>query len=188
MSEEMPKSRFQVETEKHWADKEDEARLENTALDVAEAKLRKQDEKDDSDARYGKINYETQVDPEDFERLNKVFIPDLSAFNGEFILEVVRHIYETYADKYYVPGFKYWKWASARENQDKVPADLKDGNNYFFPSSKLMSGFGSWGVPCVSWTRIDDSAGSPHHWFFSTSESFDTKVWNSSCRVALFEK
>lgn len=35
MSEGMPKSRFQIETEKHWVDKEDEARHDNAAFDEA---------------------------------------------------------------------------------------------------------------------------------------------------------
>jgi MoxR-like ATPase len=69
---------------------------------------------------FGKYTLNPETQGIDFERL-QAFIPDLSSFNGKPLYEVMKHVNETYGDRYYVPGIEYWKWLC--ENPGKNPPD-----------------------------------------------------------------
>lgn len=78
----------------------------------------------------------------------KVFIPDLSRFNGKPRYEVMRYVVETYSDKYILPGLEYQDYVI--KNPDKFP-QFKDNNYYFFPGSIVRDSNGSWYVPYSYW-------------------------------------
>lgn len=121
------------------------------------------------------LNPETQG--LDFEKL-RAFVPDLTAFNGKKVHEVVKHVMDTYGITHHVPGIKYWKWMI--ENPGKTPprSNLKDGNCYFFPGSVLRDEDGDWFVPYAYWEASE----------WRRRALWLTSAWSSVCRVALLEK
>ena len=120
------------------------------------------------------LNPETQGI--DFERL-KVFTSNLMDLHDAPIYKVMRHVMDTYGDRYYIPGIEYWKWVC--ENPKKNMAK-KDRNWYFFPGSMLCGISGYWSVPFSEiWreSRKDREA----LWLLNFWNSFD-------CRIVLLEK
>ena len=79
----------------------------------------------------------------------KVFIPDLSSFNGKQLAEVAEHLISTYSATHIIPGLEYWQWLI--ENPDKSPEELKDGKYNFFFGSTLRDQGGRWRVPYAGW-------------------------------------
>ena len=121
------------------------------------------------------LNPETQ--DLDFER-SKVFIPDLSSFNGKPLHEVMKHVNDTYGATRHLPGIEYWKWLYENPGKNPPGANLKDGKYYFFPGSVLRDRCGLWGVPYASW---DGSS-------WRRLADWLTLDWRSRYRVVLLEK
>ena len=129
------------------------------------------------------LNPETQA--LDFENA-KVFIPDLSSFEGKKLSEVAEYVVKTYGDKYYIPGLEYEQWLYQHENLESLPEgkefeelkqQLKDRICFFFGST-LRYLDGRWCVPSVPWR----SSG----WYRNASWlGYD---WDSDCRVVLLER
>ena len=129
------------------------------------------------------LNPETQI--LDFETAT-VFIPDLSAFNGQPLSAVAEHLISTYGDKYYLPGIEYWQWLCEHDNLTDLPAgpkfealkqNLKDNYCFFFGST-LRRSSGRWIVPCLRWTGTE--------WRRLASRL--GIGWRSSYRVVLLER
>ena len=132
---------------------------------------------DTKQAEFGAYTLNPEMQGLDLEHA-KAFVPDLSAWNGKPIHEVVTHVMNTYGDKYYVPGIEYWKWLIENPGKNPPGAAIKDGNYYFFPGSVLRGEDGYWDVPYASWggTKWNRSA----RWL--------ARDWVSDCRVVLLEK
>ena len=115
-------------------------------------------EKDIDPTKFGEYTLNPDTQHLNFET-TKVFIPDLSAFNGKKLSEVAEHLIATYSDKYDIPGLEYWEWLVKRKNLDDLPTgpefetlkqELKDNYCFFFGST-LRYSTGHWRVPCVNW-------------------------------------
>ena len=105
-------------------------------------------ETDIDNTKAGQYTLNPETQNLDFETA-KVFVPDLSAFNGKKLSEVAEHLIATYSAKYYLPGIEYWQWLY--NNPDESPAELKDGNYQFFYGSTLRHLDGHWLVLFVRW-------------------------------------
>ena len=84
----------------------------------------------------------------------KVFIPDLSKFEGKPLHEVMQYVANTYGSKYKIAGLEYMDFLI--NNPSKVSKELKDTNFYFFffgSVSRDSSGF--WYAPCAYWIGRD---------------------------------
>ena len=77
-------------------------------------------EKDIDPTKFGEYTLNPDTQHLNFET-TKVFIPDLSAFNGKKLSEVAEHLIATYSDKYDIPGLEYWEWLVKRKNLDDLP-------------------------------------------------------------------
>ncbi|MCX6716719.1 MAG: hypothetical protein NTV72_02245 [Candidatus Taylorbacteria bacterium] len=83
--------------------------------------------KDDIDSdKFGEYTLNPDTQNLDFENIleTKVFIPDLSAFNGKPFPEVFKYLTDTYSGTHNIPGVEYWKWLF--ENPSKSPPAMKD--------------------------------------------------------------
>lgn len=126
-------------------------------------------------AEFGKYTLNPETQGLNFEQA-KAFIPDLSAFTGKPLHEVMQHVATTYATTHHLPGIEYWKWLY--ENPGKSPQHLKDGKYYFFPGSVLRDHDGDWDVPHADWRGAS----------FNRDADWLTRVWFSGYRVVLLEK
>ena len=142
-------------------------------------------EADIDPAKFGEMTLNPETQTLDFEK-TKVFIPDLSAFNGQPLSAVAEHLIATYGDKYYLPGIEYWQWLCEHKNLTALPAgpefealkqNLKDNYCFFFGST-LRNSNGHWHVPCLYWTGTE--------WDRRASRLDD--VWFSHYRVVLLER
>ncbi len=137
-------------------------------------------EKDTIPTRLGEYTINEDTQNIDWESVKgKIFIPDLSAFEGKPIHEVMKHVMDTYSGRYRFPGLEYLKFMF--ENPDEVPttkkANLKDGNYYFTPGSLVRGSRGLWSVPCVRWDVTGWNRGA--YWLSNS--------WNSFSRIVLLE-
>ena len=134
--------------------------------------------KDDKDpTKFGEYTLNPDTQNRDFGKIpeNKIFIPDLPAFNGKTVHEVMQHIAQTYPN-HKLPGLEYWNWL--KENPAKTPKKLKDTKSWFcFPGSLVRNSDGGLCVPCAYW---DGSGWSRYARWLGGS-------WSSSCRVVLLE-
>jgi hypothetical protein len=131
---------------------------------------------DRDNSKAGEYTLNPEMQGLDLEKL-KAFIPDLSAFNGKPIHEVMQHVADTYGAKYHIPGIEYWKWVI--ENPVKSHTVLtEDSNIYFFPGSTLRNRDGEWCVPYAGWFGSS----------FSLFAYWLSDGWNSFYRVVLLEK
>ena len=121
------------------------------------------------------LNPETQG--LNFETL-RAFVPDLKAFNGKKVHEVMQHVIDTYSATHHVPGIEYWKWLIENPGKNPPGANLKDGKYYFFPGSVLRGKDGHWDVPYADW---DGSKWNRRAYWLSGD-------WNGDYRVVLLEK
>ncbi|HQI26100.1 MAG TPA: hypothetical protein PLY95_02490 [Candidatus Paceibacterota bacterium] len=89
----------------------------------------------------------------------KVFIPNLSDFEGKKLSEVAEHLVAEYGDKYYLPGLEYMEWVVGKNDLDSLPAgpefealksELNDHVCFLFGST-LRRSSGHWCVPSVGW-------------------------------------
>jgi hypothetical protein len=134
--------------------------------------------KDDIDAtKFGEYTLNPDTQNLDFENIPeaKILIPDLSAFVGQSLSEVAKHLVDTYSNTHYLPGVEYWKWLI--ENPTKSPAKLKDGKYYFEFGSLVRNSDGRWFVPCAFW---DGSGWSRRAFRLDYS-------WSAHYRVVLLE-
>lgn len=142
-------------------------------------------EKDTNVAKAGEYTLNPETQGLDFEK-TRVFIPDLSAFNGKKLSEVAEHLIKTYGDQYYIPGLEYEQWIFGHQDLDSLPlgkefeqlkSDLKD-NVVFLFGSTLRASDGDWCVPYVYWN------GSRWH----RDARWLSHTWSSGCRVVLLER
>jgi len=128
-------------------------------------------------AEFGAYTLNPEMQGLDFEKL-RVFVPDLAAFNGKKVHEVMQHVIDTYGDTHYVPGIEYWKWLCENPTKNPPGMQIKDGKYYFCPGSVLRGRDGDWNVPYAHWdgTKWDRYA----RWLASD--------WVSNYRVVLLEK
>lgn len=165
---------FIQETFKKWnqnvPDTQISARLESPA-----SKDYKSLAGDIDPAKTGEYTLNPEVQDLDFESA-KVFIPDLSAFEGKPLSEVAEHLVSTFGNRYYLPGIEYWQWLLA--NPDKSPQSLTDGKYQFLFGSELRISFGHWSVPYAGW---DGSAWRRYAFWLGY-------VWRSNFRVVLLER
>lgn len=142
-------------------------------------------ETDIDPTKFGEMTLNPETQALDFETA-KVFIPDLSAFNGQKLSAVAEHLVSTYGDKYYLPGIEYWQWLCNHDSLTDLPEGeefeaLKQNltDNYcFFFGSTLRNSNGHWSVPCVRWGGSEWRRGA--YWLAGD--------WDSDCRVVLLEK
>lgn len=97
---------------------------------------------------------------------------------GGTVASMMDYIHETYAEDHHIPGIEYQKYLF--ENQEKIPASLKDTNWYRFPGSAFRGSDGDWWSLSGRW----DEGG---EWLRSGSGGM-RYGWNSRDRVALFKK
>ncbi len=125
--------------------------------------------------KFGEYTLNPETQALDFEQA-KIFIPDLSAYNGKPRSEVFQYITDTYANTHHLPGVEYWHWLE--KNPDKTPDILKDKSSWFyFPGSLLRDSYGSWCVPYAYWN------GSAWH----RSAGWLGSAWGADDRVVLLE-
>ncbi len=134
--------------------------------------------KDDKEpTKFGDYTLNPDTQNIDFEHIpeDEIFIPDLSAFNGRPIHEVMQHIAQTYPN-YKFPGLEYWEWLI--KNPNKAPNKLKDTKLWFhFLGSLVRGSNGAWSVPYVYWK----GAG------WGRSAAWLSSSWHSHCRIVLLE-
>lgn len=132
---------------------------------------------DKKQAEFGAYTLNPETQGLDFEKL-RAFVPDLKAFEGKKVHEVMQHVIDTYGDTHYVPGIEYWKWLI--ENPTKKPPgmEIKDGKYYFCPGSVLRVKDGHWNVPYADWLGA--------RW--NRFADWLTDDWFSNYRVVLLEK
>ncbi len=131
--------------------------------------------KNSNKTEFGAYTLNPETQGLDFENL-KVFVPDLSQFNGKPIHEVVKHVVDTYGATHHIPGIEYWKWLY--ENPGKIPANLKDGDVYYLSGSVLRERGGDWRVPCGRW----------HGSKWLRYATWLASGWGGDFRVVLLEK
>ena len=105
---------------------------------------------DTNQTEFGAYTLNPETQGLDFENL-RAFVPDLKAFNGKKVHEVMQHVIDTYGDTHYVPGIEYWKWLIENPGKTPTSTNLKDGKYYFFPGSVLRDKDGDWNVPYARW-------------------------------------
>jgi len=168
---------FLQETFKAWYD-EARSKVEQVPILVSPIDQDFATLKDDIDStKFGEYTLNPDTQNLDFENIpeSKILIPDLSAFVGQSLSEVAKHLVDTYSNTHYLPGVEYWKWLI--ENPTKSPAKLKDGNYYFNFGSLIRLSDGGWRVPCTHWS------GSGWH---RHADRLDD-AWDQSYRVVLLE-
>ncbi len=106
----------------------------------------------------------------------KIKIADMKELAGSSRSEVAKAVVGQYGTEYHIPGLEYEKYLL--DNPDKVPAELKDGNWYYFFGSTLRARFGGSDLPYVS---FDDGKLNRH------ARWLDGK-WNFNDHVILLEK
>jgi len=106
----------------------------------------------------------------------KIKIMDMKEFVGKPRNEVAKAVVDQFNKEYHIPGLEYEKYLL--DNPDKVPAELRDGNWYYFFGSTLRARFGGSDVPYVSW--VDGKLNRHARWL-------DGK-WNFNDHVILLEK
>jgi hypothetical protein len=113
----------------------------------------------------------------DFENIpeSKIFIPDLSSFEGKPLHEVAKHLIDTYSNTHYIPGLEYWKWLI--ENPTKSPKKMQDGKYYFNFGSLVRDSDGHWSVPFALWIGSD----------WRRHANWSDSPWLSGYRVVLLE-
>lgn len=99
----------------------------------------------------------------------RTLVPDLSAFVGKEVHEVIRYLNETYGDRFYLPDSEYWEWL--KSNRDQIPQELKGEKYYFMPIAvfRIQAGrfrvyFG--GLEGTNWRRHGVWASSKWHSFY----------------------
>ena len=135
---------------------------------------------DNAPTKFGEYTLNKDTQNIDWESVkDKIFIPDLSAFNNKPIHEVMKYVIDNYSKTHRFPGLEYWKFIL--EKPDNVPttkkANLKDGNYYFTPGSLVRDSDGGLCVPYAPW------AGSG----WGRNASWLGNSWASNCRVVLLE-
>lgn len=142
-------------------------------------------EKDINPDKFGELILNPETQGVDFEKA-KVFIPDLSAFEGKKLSEVAEHLVATYGGRYYLPGLEYEQWVFDHQDADSLPAgpefdilkkELTDHYCFFFGSTLRYSS-GHWSVPYAYW---NGSAWYRHAYWLGN-------VWYSYYRVVLLER
>lgn len=142
-------------------------------------------EKDINPNKFGELIINPETQGMNLEKA-KVFIPDLSAFEGKKLSEVAEHLVTTYGDRYYLPGLEYIEWIFGQKDLDSLPAGpefdkLKTAlkvNVCFLFGSTLRHSDGRWCVPCVDWNG--GGWGRSAYWLDDD--------WNSDYRVVLLER
>ena len=132
---------------------------------------------DTDTAKVGEYTLSPETQVLDFETL-RAFVPDLSAFNGKPLHEVMQHVVDTYGSQYHIPGIEYWKWLCENPGKNPPGMAIKDGKYYFLPGSVLRDEDGGWDVPYAGWDGSE----------WSRRAGWLTDGWNSHCRVVLLEK
>ncbi len=132
---------------------------------------------DTKQAEFGAYTLNPETQGLDFEKL-RAFVPDLTAFSGKKVHEVMQHVVNTYGDTHYVPGIEYWKWLCENPTKNPPGVQIKDGKYYFCPGSVLRDEGGLWRVPCAFWSGSGWDRYAP--WL--------TRGWLSRYRVVLLEK
>ena len=155
--------------------------INNAAIEPAVVDLKTEDYQariaDISASKFGEFTINPDTQNIDWEVMkDKIFIPDLSAFNGRPFIEVFKYLIDTYSDKYKLPGIEYWKFIL--ENPDKVPDQLKNGRWYYNFGSLIRVCDGRWGVPYAFW--FQSGWGRDTSWLIIDWDSYD--------RVILLEK
>lgn len=133
--------------------------------------------KDVDAAKRGEYTLNPETQGLDFETL-RAFVPDLSAFNGKPVQEVIQHVVDTYGSRYHIPGIEYWKWLCENPGKNPPGPNIKDGKYYFFPGSVLRDEDGDWDVPYASWLGSE----------WRRYANWLTDGWSSLYRVVLLEK
>jgi hypothetical protein len=110
------------------------------------------------------------------EKISKVKIADMKEFVGKSRFEVAKAVVAEYNGQYHIPGLEYEKYLL--DNPDKVPAELRDGEWYYFFGSTIRARFGGSDLPYVS---FDDGKLNRH------ARWLDGK-WNFNDHVILLEK
>lgn len=143
-------------------------------------------ETDINRAKYGELTINPETQNINFET-TKVFIPDLSDFEGEKLSKVAKYLVETYSKEYYLPGIEYMEWVVSQDNPESLPVsekfetlkcELNGNNTCFLFGSLIRDWFGHWRVPAPEWI------GDRWYRFAGQLDSY----WNSNCRAVLLEK
>lgn len=169
---------FLLETFTGWYDVTKAVEAKQEAIIVAPRSQDYRALSESTDAtEFGKYTLNPETQGLDFEHL-KAYVPDLSAFTGKPLHEVMQHVIDTYGAQYYVPGIEYWKWLYENPGKNPPGVDIKDGKYHFFPGSVLRDPGGDWRVPDADWDgskwrRVAD-------WL--------TGDWDADCCVVLLEK
>jgi len=79
----------------------------------------------------------------------KIKILDMKEFVGKPRSEAAKAVVEKYGGLYHIPGLEYEKYLL--ENPDKIPAELKDWNWYYFIGSTFRDQDGDSNIPCGHW-------------------------------------
>ena len=142
-----------------------------------------QAEKQDSDAtKSGAYTLNPETAGLDWETVptGKIKVKDISQeisqLTDKSLAGIGEYLVKKYSQDYYLPGIEYWQFICA--HPDKAPAELKDGNYYFFFGSRLRYQDGLW---CVPYTYRDGGQ-------FRRGASWLSVGWRSFYRVVLLEK
>ena len=141
---------FMAETFVIWYGKKDADKAKISMLATPLAQMDYEKLRTVDTAKFGEytINPET-AGMNHKEKQPKIKIVDMKEFVGRPRSEVAKAVIEKYGAQYHIPGLEYEKYLL--ENPDKVPAELKDGNFYYFMGSTLRDQYGRTFVPYVRW-------------------------------------
>jgi len=170
---------FMMETFVIWYGKEGAEKAKISINFVDPSKVDYEALRKNNPSEYGSVttNKETAgMNHKEKEPKIKILNEELKQFVGKPKSEVAAYVVKTYGDKYHIPGLEYEKYLL--ENPDKIPAELKDRNWYYFMGSTLRGQHGNAHVPCVHWlgSRLSRDA----HWLDSE--------WHEPERILLLEK
>ena len=107
----------------------------------------------------------------------KILNQELKQFIGKPRSEAIKFVVENYGDKFRLPDLEDEQYLLSLP-VDKVPAELKDGNYFYFMGSTLRGQGGRAVVPCVDWDGKK----------LGRSARTLSDEWNESDRVLLLEK
>ena len=113
-------------------------------------------------SKFGQTTINKESSP-DFENLNIKVLTEKELFPGiDFTQETNRlHAIRRFIDeveklnqvpngkRYYIPGLEYMEYL--HQNPDKIPANKKQGNYYFYTGANFRSCGGDLRVPCSVW-------------------------------------
>ncbi len=170
---------FFHDTFRIWSNKETANKVKQEAILVApETQNYDALAQDTNVAEFGKYTLNPETQGLDFESA-RVFIPNLSAFEGKPVHEVMQHVIDTYGNQYHIPGIEYWKWLIGNPSKDAPNQTLKERIKVtFFPGSVLRGRDGYWGVPNALWNGSQ----------WNRNEDGLANLWDRAYRVVLLEK